>query len=148
MRRFVFLAAALLVVGCGGDGLRRVSVQGKLSVKGQPLEGAVIQFIPVGATKGEGGIGRSGKEGAFTLISSRAGAGGIAPGEYRVRLSRMVEANGTPLPDDARDADYPGSWESVPPQYTSPDGSPLKVTVPESGGAVVVDIPVPLLGRR
>src|SRR5262245_28365048 len=88
MRRLGFFATAVLFLafaGCGGDGLRRVSIQGKLTAKGKPLDNAVIQFLPAASTKGEGGIGRSDGDGNFTLIGSRAGDRGIVPGEYKVR---------------------------------------------------------------
>ena len=135
------------LMGCGGDGLKRVPVEGTLTAKGQPLVGAVIQFIPLGTTKGEGGMATR-KRAASSLTGSRAGDKGVVPGEYRVRVSRMVAADGTPLPPDARDADTPGAKESIPAPYSSPDGSPLKVTVPESGGAVAVEIPVAIGGRK
>ena len=138
---------ALGLAGCG-DGLKRVAVQGKLTAQGQPLEGAVVQFVPVGSTKGEGGIGRSDKDGRFSLIGSRAGDAGLVPGEYRVRVSRLVGADGTPLPADARDADHPGARESIPARYASLEGSPLKATISDAGGAVHIEIPAPVLGRK
>jgi hypothetical protein len=137
----------LAVCGCG-DGLKRVPVQGKLTVKGKPLAGAVVQFVPNGGTKGEGGIGRTDTDGAFTLTAGLTRVAGVVPGEYRVRVSRFVAADGTPLPADASDADYPGSGESIPLPYSSLDGTPLKATVPDAGGSVPIDIPVNIPGRK
>ena len=86
MRRSHVSAATLIclaVVGCGGDGLRRVAVQGKVTAKGVPLDQAVLQFLPTGATQGEGGIGRSDHDGNFSLTGTRAGdrddSGGAVP---------------------------------------------------------------------
>lgn len=149
MLKKISLAGSLLMMltGCGGDGLTRVKVEGKLTAKGQPLENATVQFIPDGSTKGEGGIGRSSKDGAFQLLGSRDGATGVVPGDYRVRVSLMVDSKGVPLPPDARDAEYPGSYDAVPPQYSSPNSS-LKVRVPDSGGKLTVDIPAALGGKK
>jgi hypothetical protein len=146
--RCLIAAAALAALAGCGDGLKRVPVEGTLTAKGRPLGGALVQFVPAGATKGEGGIGRADADGRFTLTGSRAGDPGVVPGEYTVRVSRFVAADGTPLPADARDADYPGSRESIPAPYSSPDGTPLRVTVPETGGAITVDLPVPIPGRK
>jgi hypothetical protein len=152
MRLLGFLATVFLflgLIGCGGDGLKRVPVQGKITAKGQPLDGATIQFLPLGGTKGEGGMGRSDNNGNFTLeIGSRKGAAGVVPGEYKVRVSRLIARDGTPLAADATEADNPGSRESIPAPYNSLDGTPLRATVPETGGAVTIDIPAKILGRK
>src|SRR4051794_27930280 len=150
MRRFGFFATAVLFLasaGCG-DGLKRVPVQGKLTAQGKPLDGATVQFLPTGSTKGEGGIGRSDNDGNFTLIGSRRGDKGVVPGEYKVRVSRLIARDGSPLPADAKQADNPGCRESVPGQYASVEGSPLKVTIPDTGGEVKIDIPAKVLGRK
>src|SRR5690349_10105812 len=121
MRPLCALATAVLFLGLAGcgDGLRRVAVQGKITAQGRPLDSATIQFLPAGETRGEGGMGRSDGDGSFTLIGSRGGAGGVVPGAYRVRVSRLVARDGTVLPPDARQADNPGCRESVPAPYTS-----------------------------
>ena len=150
MRRLHALAAAILIpglVGCGGDGLRRVPVQGKLTARGVPLANATIQFIPADSTKGEGGIAKSENDGSFVLIGSRAGEKAIVPGKYKVRVSRLVGRDGSTLPADAKQADYPDAKESVPAPYSSIN-SPLEATVPEEGGAVNVDVPVKVLGGK
>jgi hypothetical protein len=144
MSRFCSLALAAtmgILAGCGGDGLRRVPVEGKITAKGQPLGGALLQFIPLAGTKGEGGIGRSAPDGSFTLIGSREGARGLVPGEYKVRISHRVATDGTPLPEGARDADYPGAREYLPAAYVSLEKTPIKVKIPEAGGALSIDIP-------
>jgi hypothetical protein len=149
MRRLRFLAATALLlglVGCG-DGLKRVPVQGKVTATGQPLDNATVQFIPAGSTQGEGGIGVSDPDGNFTLTGSRAGAQGVVPGEYKVRVSRLLARDGTVLPTDAKQADNPGCKESVPWLYASLEGTPLTATVPETGGEVAIDIPM-MLSRR
>ena len=140
---FVLLAS---VAGCG-DGLRRVHVQGKVTAQGQPVDNAVVSFVPLGATKGEGGIARSDRDGNFTLIGSRRGDKGVVPGEYRVRVSRLITRSGALLDPAANEADNPGSYDSVPRPYSSGE-SPLKASVPEEGGPVTIDIPVKLLGRK
>jgi len=150
MRRRHLLTAAVLfaaTVGCGGDGLRRVDVKGKVTAQGNPVPNATVLFLPADGTQGEGGIGTTDQEGRFTLTGSRRGDSGVVPGKYRVRVSRFVNPDGSPVPSDFTEAAYPRAIESVPAPYSGPD-SPLEVTVPEKGGELTVDIPAKLLGKK
>jgi hypothetical protein len=133
------------LAGCG-DGIKRVPVQGKLTAKSIAVDGAFVQFVPASTTKGEGGIGQTDHDGNFSL-SGNKGVVGVAAGEYKVRVSRLIAHDGTPLPYGATQADNPGCRESVPAPYGTAD-SPLTATVPEAGGTVNIDLPVKLLGRR
>ena len=148
--RLRLMATAVLLLGLAscGDGLKRVPVQGKITAQGKPLDNAVIQFIPTGSTKGEGGIGRSDQSGNFSLIGSRGGAKGVVPGEYKVRVSRLIARDGSPLPDDAKEVENPGAKESIPGPYNSPESTTLTATVPEAGGVVTLDIPAKVLGPK
>lgn len=147
MRAVHFLGLVVFVLGftgCDGDGLKRVQVEGKLTAKGQLVDQATIVFLPVESTKGLGGIARSDQDGNFSVSStteSRKPVRGIVPGEYNVQVSRLVARDGKVLPPDAApDMDYPGYRETIPLRYAS-NTSPLRVTVPESGGQVNVEIP-------
>jgi hypothetical protein len=142
------LAGLTLSAGCGGDGIRRVSVDGRLTVQGQPLGDTIVQFLPQAGVPGPGGVGRSDAGGRFKLIGSRLGAAGAAPGRYRVALVRLVGADGAPVPPETGESDAPGIRNTIPEPYTSPDTTPLEVEVPPRGGGVAVDLPVPLIDGR
>ncbi len=147
--RIQFLAFVLVVTlisGCG-DGLSRVNVQGTVKLGGQVVDGVSVQFMPESGTKGEGALGRTDSQGKYKLIGSRQGHEGIVPGAYRVRLSRLAAKDGTALPDDAKDADHPGSYESIPAPYSTPE-STLKMTVKETGGELNIEIPGKLIKRK
>jgi hypothetical protein len=140
------LLLMLGLAGCAAEGLKRVPVKGKLTAKGQPVDHASVIFLPMSGGLGLGGTGGSDTDGSFTVQSStqdRKYVPGLVPGEYKVRVSRMVTKDGKPLTDGATEADNPGSKETVPLKYATED-SPLRVTVPESG-EVTVDIPEPLV---
>lgn len=148
MRRMCLIMALALfpaLAGCG-DGIKRVPVQGKVRAKGVPIKGAFVQFVPLSDTKGEGGIGQSDDDGNFSLSGLKK-VTGVAPGEYRIRVSRLVKADGSLLPYGATQADNPDARESIPAPYSSPD-SPLTAKVPEGGGTIDVDIPVSLVGQK
>jgi hypothetical protein len=145
--RLTAVGALLVLLGCGGDGLRRVPVKGQVTAKGTPVGNATVSFMPADGTKGEGGIGSTDAEGIYTLVGSRRGDVGVVPGKYSVRISRFIKRDGTVLPSDAKWVDYPDAIESVPAPYSSANSTFL-VTVPESGGTVDIPIPVKLIGKK
>lgn len=134
--------STLLFAGCG-DGIHRVDLNGVVTSQKKPIEGAVVQLLPKGSTTGDGGIGASDSEGKFTVISSRQDDPGIPPGTYTVRVSRMVDKDGTVLPKDAPQADFPDGFDSVPPPYSTTN-SPLEITVTDEEQSFEIDIPVAL----
>ena len=152
-RRFVqtigSLLVVLLLVGCGGksDGLKRAPLVGLLTLQGSPLAGASVEFTPVKGTTGPGAIGVADDDGKFQVISSRRGHEGIPPGEYTVRVSLFADEDGTPLDPEATQADNPFAYEAIPEPYSGV-GSPLKVSIPEEGGEVEVDVPAKLIPPR
>ena len=152
IRRLAQTTCSVLVVawlvGCGkGDGLKRAPLVGILTLQGSPLAGASVEFTPVGGTAGPGAIGVADGDGRFQVISSRRGHEGIPPGEYTVRVSLFADEDGTPLDPEATQADNPFSYEAIPEPYCGP-GSPLKVSIPEEGGEVEVDVPASLVQPR
>ncbi|MEZ6130184.1 MAG: carboxypeptidase-like regulatory domain-containing protein [Planctomycetaceae bacterium] len=144
----MMLMAVATTAGCGGDGLERAQITGVVTVEGTPLSDASVQFLPLEGTPGEGALGSSDAEGKFEVISSRRSDEGIPPGEYKVRVSRLQDADGSPIPATAPQADYPDAVESVPVPYSTAE-SPLKVVISPEGGEVKVEIPVALRkGKR
>lgn len=135
-------------LGCSGsDGLDRVPIVGMVTVEGAPLDSAMLVFLPGQGTPGEGALGASDEAGKFQVISSRRDDSGIPPGDYTVRVSRMVMPDGKVLPPDAPDADFPEARQSIPRPFSGMD-SPLKVTIAAGGGEVKVDIPAPLVDPK
>lgn len=152
-RQFHWLAIVVFgaASGCGEeDGLRRVHIVGKLTAKGVPVDNCVVLLVPnrSAGTKGIGAGGETDSTGTFKVISSRAGAQGLPPGEYKVVLNRWIDSDGAALPADAKQADYPNAVQSIPAKYTAPETTTLRVTIPEAGGEVNIDIPEGLVGRR
>lgn len=77
---FALLAAVIL--GCGGSGLERVAVSGKVSFNGQPVRAGQIRFVP-----------QSGTEAPVTIEPIAAGeyntntSGGVPVGSHRVEIT-------------------------------------------------------------
>jgi hypothetical protein len=90
---FVFVTA-----GCGGNpDSKYAKVEGTITYKQQPVDGANVSFLPVDAN-GESAAGKTDASGKFSLTSSQAvkGGQGLLPGEYRVLVSKSV----TPVDPD------------------------------------------------
>jgi hypothetical protein len=72
-----------LAVGCGGPKLPQVT--GKVTVDGQPAEGAVLIFFPEDSTTSSVASAVSSSDGTFQLVSDMNS--GIAIGRYNVSIS-------------------------------------------------------------
>ncbi len=137
----------LFLVGCG-DGAKLVKVDGTVTMEKAPLASATIQLIPSNGDSLGGAVGTSDEQGKFTVSSLRSSAQeGVSPGAYTVRVSKMMNKDGTVLPPDAMQADYPDAFEAIPAPYSTLE-STLQVTVSEAGGAITVDVPSKLLKKR
>src|SRR5205823_204029 len=77
---FVSFLLPFSLVGCAGP----VDVQGKVTLNGKPLGGAMVVFIPVGGGPQAGAF--TDDEGNFRLNGTKTE--GTLPGEYRVIVSK------------------------------------------------------------
>jgi len=85
------MSIALLLQGCGGAA-GFVPVSGKVTLDGQPLEGASVQFHPKEA-EAEGSYGKTDAEGKYTLKRASDDATGAAVGEHDVTISKTTETD-------------------------------------------------------
>ena len=82
------------MAGCGkSDG--GVAVTGTVTTDVQPVKGALVTFYPEGDTPGSGGSGVTGADGRYILVPARGGSG-IAPGLYKVTISKPLRPDGSP----------------------------------------------------
>ena len=94
MKRFVLVAVALVfaVGGCSGDGRRPTyPVAGTVTLKGQPLEGATVVFVPaapLGEASHEPASGITDAAGKFKLSTFLADDG-AQEGEYQIKVSKF-----------------------------------------------------------
>ena len=95
-RRRAFLAAALLAAAAGCDGrptanystLNLAEVGGRVTLDGQPLEGAVVRFYKPG-NRARYAYGQTDADGAYSLRYNSRQAG-VTPGPKEVRISTAV----------------------------------------------------------
>ncbi|MFV0446136.1 MAG: hypothetical protein ACK5Q5_21375 [Planctomycetaceae bacterium] len=124
-----FLAASVLIVGCGGSGLDdegRVAASGTVTLDSTPLPSGSVSFVDsTGVVAGVGVI----KEGSYT-VSKSAGVSGIPAGKYQVQIESWkvepgaVDANG--------EIGGPGV-PAIPEAYMSVKTSKLEADITDGG---------------
>jgi hypothetical protein len=80
------LVLLLAVSGCGKS--RLVSVEGTVTLDGEPLAGATVVFQPVG--EGQPATAQTDSDGNFQLVTLKGDKGAL-PGEYKVLVSKGEE---------------------------------------------------------
>ena len=138
----LFLLGAAALIGCSREGqVPRTIVSGKITLRGKPVTGAMVQFVPTGKA-GEAGSARTDEGGRYELMSAK-GAAGVVPGDYKVVLSRMVGPDGKDLPPDVSPYSA-GGKETMPRIYSSAEDTILITVVPP---APTASIDFPLTGQ-
>lgn len=119
------LLAAVVVASCLGCGNGLASVNGKVTLDGNPLAGggdtrAMVYFYPEGGT-GAPAVGLLDSSGEFTV--STGTSSGVKPGAYLVTVSasQLVGKDIPGVPRSAR--------RVTPAKYSDPNASGLRVQV-------------------
>jgi hypothetical protein len=141
----LLLALALdLTPGCGPSGAKLAPVAGKVTLNGEPLEGATVTFTPdPGNPEVTPGGASSGPGGAY-----RARYGerpGLAPGKYKVLVVKSALKGGASVPPEFKDdpvmAQISGlTVDALPPEYGNANTTPIAVDVPDGGGTFDLDV--------
>lgn len=133
------------VVGCTGSGPDVQYVEGKVTLDGQPVEGATVGFSPVDPTKGLAAVGTTDASGVFRLTAMQGGEpdSGTTAGKYKVTLTKttvpVASAEETQkMQDDPNYGTTAATMSAplqvtavIPPAYNNADTSGIEVTVKE-----------------
>src|SRR5271163_3947475 len=88
-----------LLAGCssaGGPALTKVT--GTVTLDDKPLAGALVRFMPEGATKGNGGSARTDAAGKYEIVAhAMSERKGLLPGDYKVMVTRLETPDGVLL---------------------------------------------------
>lgn len=124
-RRVLLAAGSCLLVGvlgCGGDHRpARVPVSGVVTMGGDPVEGALVTFMPK-TPEGEAATGTTDASGKYVLTTFER-ADGAVPAEYSVKVAKY-EAYTVPLnngPQGASDENVEFSDEAYAAGYDAPE---------------------------
>ena len=122
--------ALLALLGCSGDGLPdMVPISGSVSYRGRPLDHGTVMFIPT-RSGGRQASGRIESDGTYELTTQQQGDG-AQYGEYKVVVHSLEPHPGEPSRMEYEALAQAGieRKQEVPQKYTSPESSPLSVTV-------------------
>ena len=135
------LLAMPVVLGCGsagGDRPTTYPVAGTVTMNGQPVADANLNFQLADGTRGT--VGVTDAQGRYELTTFTADDGAL-PGEYRVAVTQFEK----PAPGAAVDEDHPNydpdapafvPQNLLPDRYANPETSGLTATVTEGPNTV------------
>ena len=97
-----FAASTLLLgllIGCGASGPETSTVEGTVTLDGQPLAGALLIFTPQGTAGGRMSGGQTDAQGHYELTYSRDQMGAV-PGEHKIEITTYGQGEGDePTPE-------------------------------------------------
>lgn len=148
------LVGLVCFAGCGSDDGHR-KVTGKVTMNGEPVDGAALMFYAQDST-GEGGGGKTDASGNYSITAPSAVKGGLFPGEYKVTIAKYSEVvdedqqafeSGEITYDELQErkaAKGPYGKAEVgelltPAQYSNTNATPLTVTVTDDPKQNVFD---------
>lgn len=128
--RFFGLAALafLAFAGCADNSIKKVTVHGTVTYKGQPVRSGILKFI--------------GPEGAYSAASLQPDGTfvitDVVPGEVKVGVMEAPQGSGSSSGDEK-----PGPKAApvnLPEKYREPDTSGLKYTITPETKELAIDI--------
>jgi hypothetical protein len=122
------LIGSLITTGCGRSGdSETVPVAGTIIVDGRPAGYASIQFLPVEHTLGNGGGAITDANGRYSIVTPKK-TNGLAPGKYKITISRRLNKDGSPADPKIPPADSAAA-ESLPKKFSDRDQTTLFITL-------------------
>jgi hypothetical protein len=134
------MAASLVVAvfGCGGKD-RLVNVEGVVTLDGQPVDGAIVSFLP-DEKGGRAASGTTARDGSFRLTTYKQDDGAL-PGDYRVTVTLI------PADDEEEDGK---TKEETPAREQGEDGKDMMAAMARMAAArqkALEKSPVPAIYR-
>lgn len=96
IRWFVAPAMVAFLCGCGGADRESAEVTGNVQLNGQPVEGVIVRFQPVGSgdateiNAGVGSYGETDENGEFSLRFADDGSYGAMIGEHTIVIDERT----------------------------------------------------------
>lgn len=130
------LGMAFLATGCGGGGVPTLPVNGVVTMDDKPLDGAQVTFYAEAG--GLGGQARTGSDGKFVVVAGDGKSKGLAPGKYKVTVSKMAGMEDGKEPIRAvTDADIKNDLPAI---YSNPTQTRLSFSVTGDGKPIEIKL--------
>ncbi len=144
--RFSLLVALLLLGGCSDSEVK--SVTGRVTLNGQPLAGAQVQFCPPAGVDLPSYAAISDVDGRFAVFKDPRPGLGLKAGRYVVLVTKFAGAAAVPKEEVAgaplQEGTFPGTYNILPPLYNDRAKSPFVVDLHAGDN----DIPLMLEGKE
>ncbi len=128
------VAICLLVMGCGPANTNppTIPVTGKVTHKGEAVEGATVKFLP-SDPEGKVANATTQADGTYELSTFETGDGAMA-GKYTVTVRKLVSVQ-QGVQQDGEHAGEPAyvNKDMLPAKYKSQGNTPLECEVPAEG---------------
>jgi hypothetical protein len=123
------LAVLVATAGCSDTGVKKVTVSGTISHKGQPLRSGILQFV------GPESYSAASIQPDGTYIITD-----VIPGEVKVGVLESPQGSGSSSGEQTSVAAQPAPVV-LPAKYRSPDTSDVKYTITESTSQLNIELP-------
>jgi hypothetical protein len=138
-QRLAALALVPVLIGCGGTG--PVKVSGTVTLNGEPVEGALVQFVPA-KDGGRPATAVTGPDGGFSLTTIENQDGAL-PGDYKVVITYKPPVESGPAQSTEQGMREIMKLQEkakkvkpkyvIPPAYSDASKTPLTQSVPTNG---------------
>lgn len=122
----VAVATTLALVGCS-KGVKKVTVSGTVSYKGQPLSSGILKFV---GSEGSYSAAVIQADGTYTITD-------VVPGEIQVGIMEAPQGSGSSSGAGGPSGKPP---VSLPEKYRNPESSGLKYTITPDTRKLDIDI--------
>lgn len=138
MRRGWFLiVAAVLAGGCSSG--RELPVHGIVTMDGTPLGGASVTFFADAKAASVGGGATTSSDGKFVVLGPK-GENGLAPGTYKVTVSKMKGGPVTSEPVLEAPSEVELQRNDLPAIYSDPNRTILSYSVTGDGKPIEIKL--------
>lgn len=128
------VAACLFIMGCETETPNppTTAVTGKVTYKGEPVDGASIQFLS-GTKELKVANAKTGADGTFAMATFVAGDGAM-PGKYKVTVRKVVSVE-QGVQTDGENVGQPAyvNKDMLPKKYGTANSTPLEIEVTAEG---------------
>lgn len=135
--------AVAAIIGCSDGKIDTESVVGKVTLDGQPVADATVNFSPAVEGKGTASYAKTDANGEYKLqtLLGRADAG-TTPGDYIVTVSKseMVDTGKTITSSDGTTSPEKKPKELMPAKYVDAKTTPLKATVKQGANNIPLEL--------
>jgi hypothetical protein len=127
--RLFGLIAVVALAGCSGHGVNKVTVNGTITYKGQPLRSGFVKLVGSGTTS----AGVIQPDGTFIITD-------VVPGEVKAFVVEAPQGTRSPSPEETKSSGARKPPPPLPERYRDPETAGLTYTITPETKELLIDI--------